>query len=117
MKSFNAQRITEWNKLNEPINKAPLRYSKGFTDQKLTGLAENFSITREIKLHSLFTSEIATSRQTHCGVRSYQDYLSSYQLLYRKIELLIEKKVAERTHELKEANEQIKYLNNDRNFE
>ena len=107
MKSFNAQRITEWNKLNEPINKTPLRYSKGFTDQKLTALAENLSITQEIKLHSLFTSEIATSRQTHWGVRSYQDYLSSYQHLYKKIELLIERKVAERTHEVKEANEEL----------
>jgi len=111
MKSFNAQRITQWNEqdknLNEPFNETPLRYSKGLVNRNLSVLSQNFSTGREIKLHSLFTSEIPTSRLTHCGVRSYQDYVSSYQNLYRKIELLIEKKVAERTHELKEANEDL----------
>ncbi len=70
---------------------------------------ENFCKGSGVKLPFFFATEASTGKQKsiHYGVRSYNDYLSSYNLLFENLEIFIEKKVAERTVELKEANHDL----------
>ncbi len=68
---------------------------------------ETFCRAEEMKLPFLFTTNVPDPKGSHYGVRSYKDNLSSYQHLFQKLEVFIEKQVAERTVELREANHDL----------
>lgn len=70
---------------------------------------ENFCKSAGVKMPFFFATDVPAAKQKsiHYGVRSYNDYLESYNHLFSKLEVFIEKKVAERTVELREANHDL----------
>ena len=111
MKNSCALEINEYNETDKNLNSILSLLEHHYpTNKKSSPTKEpvqKFRINTETALPLYFITDFLNKSDTHLGLRSRDNYVSSYKLLTEKIESFVQKRVAEQTVELREANSDL----------